>query len=55
MLSETNYQNSEQIREQIKKEMPRISVHFQFWQNPDSKNWSYTSLMGEDKLSSKKL
>jgi len=50
MLSETNYQSSEETREQIKKEMLRIGVHFQFWQNPDSKNWSYTSLMGEDKL-----
>ena len=50
MLSETNYQSSCQIREQIRNEMLRIGIHFEFWQNPDSKNWNYTSLMGEDKL-----
>ena len=50
MLSETNYQSSGQIREQIRNEMLRIGIHFEFWQNPDSKNWNYTSLMGEDKL-----
>jgi hypothetical protein len=50
MLSETNYQSSDQIREQIKNEMLRIGVHFEFWQNSDSKSWNYTSLMGEDKL-----
>lgn len=50
MLSETNYQSSDRIREQIRNEMLRIGVHFEFWQNPDSKTWNYTSLMGEDKL-----
>ena len=38
MLSETNYQSSGQIREQIRNEMLRIGIHFEFWQNPDSKN-----------------
>jgi len=50
MLSETKYQSSDQIREQIKKEMIRIGVHFEFWQSTDSRSWNYTSLMGGDKL-----
>src|SRR6266511_6359631 len=50
MLSETNYQSSDKTREQIKNEMFRIGVHFEFWQNIGSKSWNYTSLMGEDKL-----
>nr|CAG8444089.1 3560_t:CDS:2 [Entrophospora candida] len=50
MLSETKYQSSDQIKEQIKKEMIRIGVHFEFWQSTDSRSWNYTSLMGGDKL-----
>lgn len=30
--------------------MKRIKVSFQFWQNQKSKDWDYTSLMGDDKL-----
>jgi len=33
-------------REIIIKEMCRIGVRFQFWQERDSNKWSYTSLMG---------
>jgi hypothetical protein len=33
----------------ISKEMQRISVRFYFWQDHDTQNWSYTSLMGSDK------
>lgn len=33
----------------ISKEMQRISVRFHFWQDHDTQNWSYTSLMGNDK------
>lgn len=34
----------------IIKEMHRIGVYFQFWQERDSNKWAYTSLMGQDKL-----
>ncbi|UZO19974.1 uncharacterized protein OCT59_011236 [Rhizophagus irregularis] len=34
----------------IIKEMERIKVKFQFWQNQDSKAWNYTSLIRNDKL-----
>ncbi|PKY55011.1 hypothetical protein RhiirA4_503110 [Rhizophagus irregularis] len=37
-------------REVIIKEMQRIGVRFQFWQERDSNKWSYTSLMGQEKL-----
>jgi hypothetical protein len=37
-------------REIIIEEMRRIGVRFQFWQERDSNKWSYTSLMGQDKL-----
>src|SRR5438034_5324165 len=37
-------------RKVIIKKMRRIGVHFQFWQERDSNKWSYTSLMGQDKL-----
>ncbi|EXX66416.1 hypothetical protein RirG_123990 [Rhizophagus irregularis DAOM 197198w] len=30
--------------------MQRIGVRFQFWQERDSNKWSYTSLMGQEKL-----
>ena len=33
----------------ISAEMQRISVRFHFWQDHDTQNWSYTSLMGGDK------
>ena len=50
MLEETEYKRNERIREQIKNEMSRIRVHFEFWKNQGSNNWCYTSLMGEDKM-----
>ncbi|CAG8449149.1 2827_t:CDS:2 [Scutellospora calospora] len=31
-------------------EMSRIKVSFKFWQNHESKDWDYISLMGDDKL-----
>ncbi|CAG8738207.1 28992_t:CDS:2 [Gigaspora margarita] len=31
-------------------EMKRINVTFQFWENHETHNWNYTSLMGKDKL-----
>ena len=34
----------------IIEEMHRIGVRFQFWQERDLNKWSYTSLMGQDKL-----
>src|SRR5437763_9881230 len=37
-------------REIIVKEMKRIKVHFCFWQEKEHQTWSYTSLMGQDKL-----
>ncbi|GBC34725.2 hypothetical protein GLOIN_2v1765269 [Rhizophagus irregularis DAOM 181602=DAOM 197198] len=37
-------------REVIIKEMQRIGVCFQFWQERDFNKWSYTSLMGQEKL-----
>ena len=36
-------------RKIIVKEMNRIKVQFQFWQDKDQ-TWSHTSLMGQDKL-----
>ena len=29
--------------------MRRISIRFHFWQDHETQNWSYTSLMGTDK------
>ncbi|GBC24730.2 hypothetical protein GLOIN_2v1482032 [Rhizophagus irregularis DAOM 181602=DAOM 197198] len=37
-------------RKIIVEEMKRIKVKFQFWQIQESKTWSYTSLMGNDKI-----
>ncbi|UZO29901.1 uncharacterized protein OCT59_023350 [Rhizophagus irregularis] len=42
--------NSPTTREVIIKEMQRIGVCFQFWQERDFNKWSYTSLMGQEKL-----
>ncbi|RHZ46300.1 hypothetical protein Glove_627g48 [Diversispora epigaea] len=36
-------------RKVILDEMKRLKVFFQFWENKDSHNWEYTSLVGEDK------
>jgi hypothetical protein len=36
-------------REVIIKEMQRLKVPFYFWENKESHNWEYTSLMGGDK------
>jgi hypothetical protein len=33
----------------IIKEMQRIKVPFYFWENKESHNWKYTSLMGDNK------
>lgn len=33
----------------ITKEMQRLKVPFYFWENKESHNWEYTSLMGDDK------
>ena len=33
----------------IMKEMQRLKVSFCFWENKESHNWEYTSLMGDDK------
>lgn len=40
----------QECRQSICNEMNRIGVKFQFWQDPQSQNWTHTSLMGEDKL-----
>ena len=31
------------------KDMQRLKVPFCFWENKESHNWEYTSLMGDDK------
>lgn len=36
-------------REVIIKEMQRLKVPFYFWENKESHNWEYTSLVGDDK------
>ncbi len=47
-IKESGYFN-DVAREIIVKEMNRIKVQFQFWQDKDQ-TWSHTSLMGQDKL-----
>ncbi|RIB07706.1 hypothetical protein C2G38_2213620 [Gigaspora rosea] len=47
LKSENRY--DEHNREIIVREMKRISVRFQFWQDHNVENWIYTSLMGDDK------
>ena len=34
----------------IIKEMEKLKIRFEFWKIRDTDNWSYTSLMGDDKL-----
>ena len=34
----------------IIQEMKDLKIHFEFWKIRDTDNWSYTSLMGDDKL-----
>ncbi|CAG8756780.1 42220_t:CDS:2 [Gigaspora margarita] len=41
---------TDQIRQMIVSEMNRINVHFQFWENQETKTWAFTALMGKDKL-----
>jgi hypothetical protein len=48
-IIESGYFN-DTAREIIVKEMNRIKVKFQFWQERESKTWNFTSLMGGDKL-----
>jgi len=48
-IKETGYFN-DIAREIIVKEMNKIKVRFQFWQEKESQTWNHTSLMGEDKL-----
>ncbi|RHZ86208.1 hypothetical protein Glove_53g56 [Diversispora epigaea] len=36
-------------RKIILDEMKRLKISFQFWENKDSHNWEYTSLVGDDK------
>lgn len=36
-------------RKVITEEMQRLKVPFYFWENKESHNWEYTSLMGDDK------
>jgi hypothetical protein len=40
---------NDHARTVISMEMQRIFVRFNFWQDHDTQNWSYTSLMGGDK------
>ncbi|CAG8600876.1 6082_t:CDS:2 [Cetraspora pellucida] len=47
LKSESRY--DEYNRGVIIREMERISVKFQFWQEHNTESWSYTSLMGDDK------
>ena len=48
-IKETGFFN-DAAREIIVKEMNRIKVHFYFWKEKEHQTWSYTSLMGQDKL-----
>jgi hypothetical protein len=48
-IQETGYFN-DVAREIIVKEMNRIKVNFHFWQEKGCQTWSFTSLMGQDKL-----
>ncbi|UZO22425.1 uncharacterized protein OCT59_014788 [Rhizophagus irregularis] len=48
-IEETGYFN-DVVREIIVKEMNRIKVNFHFWQEKECQFWSFTSLMGQDKL-----
>ena len=48
-ITETGYFN-DIAREIIVKEMNRIKVKFHFWQEKECQSWSFTSLMGQDKL-----
>ncbi|CAG8784735.1 8723_t:CDS:2 [Gigaspora margarita] len=40
----------ESVIKSVRKEMKRINVHFEFWQEEGTISWKYTSLMGGDKL-----
>ena len=42
--------NEEIWKEKILLEMQRLKISFQFWHEKNTKNLSYTSLMGPDKL-----
>ena len=46
--SNKNY--SEALRKTVQEEMERIKVSFKFSLAENSKQWTYTSLMGPDKL-----
>ena len=48
-IKETGFFN-DIAREIIVKEMNRIKVHFYFWQEKEHQTWSYTSLIGQNKL-----
>ncbi|GES80397.1 hypothetical protein GLOIN_2v1477112 [Rhizophagus clarus] len=48
-IEESGYFN-DIAREIIVKEINRIKVNFHFWQEKDCRSWSFTSLMGQDKL-----
>ncbi|CAG8834032.1 27111_t:CDS:2, partial [Gigaspora margarita] len=41
---------NDKSRKIIVNEMKRINVTFQFWENHETHNWNYTSLMVKDKL-----
>jgi len=47
LKSERRY--DEYNRKVIVREIDRISINFQFWQEHNTENWNYTSLMGDDK------
>ncbi|GET54240.1 hypothetical protein GLOIN_2v1799695 [Rhizophagus irregularis DAOM 181602=DAOM 197198] len=51
VLQELKTQNqfNDLARAKILAKMRRILISFNFWQEQGTQNWSYTSLMGEDK------
>jgi hypothetical protein len=51
MLSEIKERGlfNDLTRKVIMDEMQRLKVPFHFWENKESRNWEYTSLMGDDK------